>query len=228
MLNSLKELIIDIKDRTMKNKWLLNGYWILIGRQNAHGRYIFEPNGELIISLHGPILNGSWRHMNNSNSIILKHSGLSILYNYIFSSEGVMLIQVDGQPDKVLTFVNQNVVPDLNAERYVKNYIYTKNNVSYGKLNSGRTIEIHKFKKSYVEIGMMVTINGEMPNNGEYHSLSSNIIYIVHNGRLHSFRRYISPEEKKKKNSSLNTLGLIILIIIIIYTVFKLATIKFL
>jgi hypothetical protein len=99
--------------------------WILIDENGMRHNYIFERNGNLILSINGKVTNGSWRYIAASKALLIA-SDEQFLLKHAFVDKGLMFLKLDGSPDKPWIFANENLIPDLDIQRYLLNVLIKK------------------------------------------------------------------------------------------------------
>lgn len=80
------------------------------------------------------------------------------------------------------------MIPDLDVKKYLQSVIYRKFNVVTGILENGGTIEVFREGGERPQIGMKVTIDGCDPEDGNYKSSTTNIIYELKNAKIHKLK----------------------------------------
>lgn len=74
---------------------LCNKSWQVFNDTGEKEIYIFQPNGGLIISVDGQVINATWQYIQANQSIII-NSGISIMLHPSFLDNNIFALQQDG------------------------------------------------------------------------------------------------------------------------------------
>lgn len=173
-----------------KTSVLINKPWALLDEDNDIQKLIFKKNKDLVLSKNGKVQMGRWDYFPEAKSLLIDRNSDTILCNEVFINEGVMILKMDGAKNKYFTLSNENIVPDLDAIKYLKELrkkkLNNENIVSYldpikylkelrekkfnireYKLDDGRLMEIY-FSFNCIEpsVGDKVVIQGVEKLNG--------------------------------------------------------------
>lgn len=159
--------------------------WVYIDHLANQHKYIFRRDGKLILSLNGKVVEGSWEYLNNANSLLINRGQDMILLNQVFIERGVMVLKQDGIAD-LMILGNELVIPDNNVLNYLRNLLYSKENITLEMLKDGRELEVY----NYNTFTRRVTIEGcdvrdsevEL-NNGEIWELNHSEVVCVRKDR---------------------------------------------
>ena len=163
-----------------KQSILIDKPWALIDDEFEMQRLIFKKDGGLILSKNGKVTEGSWEYLPTANSLLIDRGNDKILCNEEFVDDGVLILKLDGTDNRFFALANENMVPDLNVERYLSDMRNKKLNIAKDELITGKIIEfIHD--PGY---DRKVLIEGNTPKDGSYISKKSNKRAVVENGRL--------------------------------------------
>ncbi|MDO9629007.1 MAG: hypothetical protein Q7I99_03815 [Acholeplasmataceae bacterium] len=100
---------------------LTNNSWFLITEEvlNSKKIYIFKSNGQLLISINGDVIKGSWEILlHATNSLLIEHQDKSEMFNVSFLTNDFLILQKDGT-ESFTAFVKQekyNAGVSLNGE----------------------------------------------------------------------------------------------------------------
>lgn len=158
--------------------------WVLIDENSDYHKYIFKRNGELIMSLNGQVQIGKWEYLSSAKSILIDRVADKILLNHSFFDPAVMILKIDGSINNLFVLANETIIPDLDVRKYLQAIIYQKHNISTGKLENGKTLEIYRKNSSEVLPGMAATIDSQIPEDGIYRSIGTGLHYEIRNGAL--------------------------------------------
>jgi hypothetical protein len=211
----LKSIVRQLKNYSLsldKTSILINKPWAIIDEEFEMQKLIFKNNNKLVISKNGVVQEGTWEYFPESRSLLIDRNRDKILCNEVFIDGGVMILKLDGTDNMYFTLANENIVPDLNVDRYLKELKYHKLCTAKVKLGDGRNLEVAR-KNVHIQprVGDPVSINAEPVENGKYsvkddneyeddneYSLSTKLKYFeVENGRISKIlteKQYISPQ----------------------------------
>jgi hypothetical protein len=107
-----------------KKELFVDKSWVLIDEENDRHQYIFERDGNLIMSFNGQVIQGSWRYIAASDALLLNRRVDEVLLKSAFVDNGIMLLRMDNYDNTTpLILVNEAVIPDLDIERHLSNII---------------------------------------------------------------------------------------------------------
>jgi len=183
----LQHIVTDLKNfsKSLDTKSILvDKPWALIDSDFEVQKLIFKKNNQLILSKNGQVVIGSWDYFPEARSILIDRVQDKILCNEGFIDEGVMILKMDGTKNNFFVLANENIVPDLDAFKYLKQLRYVYLKISPRKLINGQVLEISDWQISDIsEISKRVTIDAEEIEDGIYVDESQSK-YIVKNGRV--------------------------------------------
>jgi len=160
--------------------------WVLIDEAGNQQTFIFERDGDLVMSLNGQVKMGKWKYYPAAGSIRIER-GIddNILLNQAFFDNAVMILKYDGSPDRDLfALADANLIPDLDIKKHLQSVINLKLNIVTGILDDGRTLEVYMENSDRPQQGMKVTVDGEIPKDGQYKSTNTDIIYELKQGEI--------------------------------------------
>jgi hypothetical protein len=197
----LKSVISQLKNYSLsldKTSILVNKPWTLIDEDFEIQKIIFKKNKELILSKNGKVEEGKWDYFPEAKSLLIDRKTDKILCNEAFIDKGVLILKLDGTENKFFTLANENIIPDLNVNRYLKELRYQKLKIIEVKINDGRILEVQKTEnyQTEPEWGNIVTINASVIKDGKYQLTDNQKYYEIKKGRI--FKILI---EKKYVNS---------------------------
>ena len=182
-----------------KTSILIDKPWALIDDEFEMQKLIFKKNKELILSKNGQVQLGKWDYFPEAKSLLIDRNTDKILCNEAFIDNGVMILKLDGTKNRFFVLANENLVPDLNAERYLKEIRHQKLKIIEQKITNGRTIEIELSNEGFYfpTIGNLVTSDGIPVEDGKYHLDGKKKFYVISKGRIAKIFReinYINPD----------------------------------
>jgi hypothetical protein len=182
-LRSLIKRLRDFSDSLDNTAMFQDKTWTFFGKDNSLHRYIFRANKELIISRNGQAIIATWDYIPSSKFLLIKSEGQNLLLNKNYVDKGVMILQIDGTDEKFV-LMDENLIPDLNLEKYLKKIFYLKYNVQFVKLNDGVILEIVNGKTSNNYIGLECLVDTVPANDGYYQEISTGKAFRIENSRI--------------------------------------------
>ncbi|EJF08109.1 hypothetical protein [Pontibacter sp. BAB1700] len=147
--------------------------------------FIFKKNHDLILSRNGQVQMGKWEYLREARSLIIDRGNDKILCNEAFIDKGVMILRLDGTDNQFFVLTNENVVQDLDANRYLKELRYQNLKLIESKLSDGRILEVKRQDTyyQYPRVGDSVSIEAEEIEDGKY-KMKDKKIYKTKDSRI--------------------------------------------
>ena len=165
MYGFISAVLPDIKEytETLSRKAIfVNQPWVIISNDGRMEKLIFKKNNELVMSQNGKVEVGKWEYLSVANSLLIDRNKDKILLNQEFVDEAIMIMSYDGNADKFFVLANENIIPDLDVERYLRNLFYNKNNVTIIQTKDNKRYEIaRRGQDPEIRIGDIVFYNME-------------------------------------------------------------------
>tara|TARA_R110001606_G_scaffold364204_1_gene518551 strand:- start:1550 stop:2299 length:750 start_codon:yes stop_codon:yes gene_type:complete len=186
----MKLYLIDLVKRLSKlsrkldNQTLFtNKKWVLIDELDNQQTFIFESDGNLIMSISGIVKVGTWKYIDEAKSILINRGDNDIiLLNNTFFDSAVMILKYDGASnDNLFILVNQNIIPNLDVESYLKLRLKKEFIIETVNLIDDKKLEIFSISKND-KIGCYVLIDGVSPENCSVEDGYSK--FVILNGRI--------------------------------------------
>jgi len=178
----LKKLFPRIKEFSLsleKKEVFIDIPWVWVNGDNTQQKFIFKRNGELIMSLNGQVTIGKWEYIHSAKCLLIDRIHDKILLNHGFFDEAVMILKMDGLNGENFILANEQLIPDLDIEKYLKDLYYSKNNIKIWHLENGQPLEIHNSGAlDHYYFGSKATIDMKEIPNGTYKSRIGNKIEI--------------------------------------------------
>lgn len=175
--------------------------WTLIDEEFEMQKLIFKKNKELILSKNGKVQEGKWDYFPEAKSLLIDRNSDKILCNEAFIDKGVMILKLDGTENRFFILANENIVPDLDANRYLKELRYEKLRIKETQLIDGSVIEVvHENGYSSPQLGNPVTVDAETIEDGKYQLAKKEKYYEIRKGRIFKILtevNYTNPEGKE-------------------------------
>lgn len=198
----LKHVVQQLRQHTLslgKKTILIDKPWALIDDEFEMSKLIFKKNNELILSKNGQVQIGKWEYFPEAKSLLIDRNIDKILCNEGFIDEGVMILKLDGTNNRFFVLANENLIPDLNVERYLKELRYNKLNIAEKKLVDGKIVEVEMFYENQYNprVGNFVTINAVPVDDGKYQFLNHKDYYEISDGKIAKIlneKKYTNPD----------------------------------
>ncbi|MFN7845651.1 MAG: hypothetical protein ACK5P4_00415 [Bacteroidota bacterium] len=195
IVNQLKNYSITLDKTTI----LIDKPWALIDEEFELQKLIFKKDKELILSKNGQVQIGKWDYFPEAKSLLIDRNTDKILCNEAFIDKGVMVLKLDGTENRFFILANENIIPDLDAKKYLRQLRNQKLCITETILADGTTIEIQREEDQYerAKVGNVVSIDTETIDDGKY-KLNELEKYIeIQKGKIHKIlidTRYTNPD----------------------------------
>ena len=186
-INSILPKIRRFSESLDKNALLIEQPWVNIDSEGNYEKLIFRKNNELIMSSNGIASTGKWEYLPSANSLLIDRVKDKILLNQEFVEKGLMILKFDGFSDKYFILANENIIPDLNIERYLRNIYYKNCNVKIIYTTNNQEYEILR-NDEYETTGLLgqtVLRNAVQISDCSFQSDSSKVIYYVKDSKIY-------------------------------------------
>lgn len=200
----LKSIVKQLNNFSLsldKTAILIDKPWAIIDDELEMQKLIFKKNKELILSKNGKVQEGKWDYFPEAKSLLIDRNTDKILCNEAFVDEGVMILKLDGTENRFFILANENIVPDLDANRYLKELRYQKLKIKEYELIDGRIIEVQRENEySNPKLGNPVTVNAEPIEDGKYQLAKKGKFYEIRKGCIFKILteiKYTNPDGKE-------------------------------
>lgn len=184
-LKSIVKQLKNYSETLDKTSILIDKPWALIDDEFEMQKLIFKKDKELILSKNGQVQIGKWDYFPEAKSLLIDRNTDKILCNEAFIDKGVMVLRLDGTDSRFFILANENVVPDLDANRYLKELRYQKLKIAETKLLDGRILEVQREDGwPQPQIGNPVTEEAEAIEDGKYKLAKQNQYFEIKKGRI--------------------------------------------
>jgi len=102
---------------------IIDKSWIYIDDDEKKHTYIFQKNGALIMSLNGSVTTGTWKFLPHAGSLLIDRGADKILLKHVFLDKAIIILRKDNNYDIPWILIDENVIPDLNVEKYLRAHI---------------------------------------------------------------------------------------------------------
>jgi len=184
----LKSIVKQLRNYSAtldKTSILIDKPWALIDEEFEMQKLIFKKDKTLILSKNGQVQIGKWDYFPEAKSLLIDRNTDKILCNEAFIDRGVMVLRLDGTDSRFFILANENLVPDLDANRYLKKLRYQKLKITETKLVDGKILEVQLGEEwQQPQIGNPVTVEAEPIEDGKYQLAEAKKYYEVKKGRI--------------------------------------------
>jgi hypothetical protein len=196
----LKSIVTQLRNYSAtldKTSIFINKPWALIDEEFEIQKLIFKKDKELILSKNGQVQIGKWDYFPEAKSLLIDRNSDKILCNEAFIDNGVMVLRLDGTDSRFFILANENVVPALDAYRYLKELRYQKLKIALVRLVGGKILEVQREdERQRPQIGNPVTIEAETVDDGKYQHATKNQYFEIKEGRILKILteiKYVNP-----------------------------------
>ena len=178
-----------------KTSILIDKPWAMIDEEFEMQKLIFKKNKELILSKNGQVQIGKWDYYPEAKSLLIDRNVDKLLCNEAFIDKGIMILRLDGTDNRFFMLANENIVPDLDANGYLKKLRYQILRIVEKRLVDGKILEIQR-EYDLPEIGDSVTIDAEPVQDGKY-QLSKQEYFEIKRSRIYKIlteTQYTNPD----------------------------------
>jgi hypothetical protein len=162
-----------------KKEILIDQPWVNVDDDLNKVQYIFRRDGSLIMSLNGNALIGKWEYISGARSLLVDVGGKKLLLNHGFVDKGVMALKKDGFQDAPWVLVNERIIPDLDAEKYLNNLLREKLHIKVAEMENGIVFEFSDPYSTGLNEGSQVMVAGLQAQDGIYKSPGNNVYYSI-------------------------------------------------
>lgn len=177
--------------------------WVMIDENNNTQKYIFQRNGDLIMSYNGQAEIGKWQYIKSANSILIDRNKDKLLLNQGFLNKVVMVLKKDGYSDKsaksLMVLANEKLLPNLDIDSYLIKLHRRLNFIKIEMTNKGQELEIVNCYNYYDYLGKKVFIDYEdVPDQSIFIKENTVELVIVDSKISRAFMRkeYETPQGK--------------------------------
>lgn len=200
----LKKMAQELKNYTKsldRESFLMDKPWVVMDNEFELQRLIFKRNKRLILSKNGNVQEGSWEYLIEVNSLLIDRGTDKILCNVAFANKGVLILRLDGTEEHFFSLANEDIIPDLDVETYLKKLRYKEQNIAEVKLRDGITLEVSRRYPFEINVKDLVYIDSKPVNDGIYQlSDRPNEYYEIKDSQIESLfieKKYVNPENQE-------------------------------
>ncbi|THU38366.1 hypothetical protein FAM09_16970 [Niastella caeni] len=183
-LQNLLPRLIQFSQSLEKKEMLVDQPWIYTGNYPDKQQFIFRRDGRLIQSVNGNVETGTWEYIAAAQSLLIQSSSINLLFNLAFFDKGVLLLKKDGSKETPWALANENIIPDLDVEKYLKKLVAAKQHLGWIQLDSGEEIEFENEYSTGFQQGSVVRMNGMAVPNGTYKTADNEFYFDVSDSKV--------------------------------------------
>lgn len=180
-INSLLPRIKQFSDSLDKKSILIEQPWVIIDDKGNFEKLIFKKNQELIMSLNGIVSIGRWEYLASAKSLLIDRNTNKILLNQEFVEKGLLILKYDGFSNKYFLLANENIIPDLDVEQYLRRIYYNRYYISIIESTDGQKYEMLNHLGTDGIVGQKVLKNAKDITEGSFQSKNTNVNYYIKN-----------------------------------------------
>ena len=183
-----------------KTSNLINKPWALIDDEFEMQKLIFQRNKDLILSKNGIAQTGKWDYFPEAKSLLIDRNEDKILCKEEFVDHAVMILKLDGTENRYFILANENIIPDLDAYKYLKRLRYRKLEIVERRLIDGRVLEVQSPYSGTPSYGSRVTIDAARVEDGKYQLKEEHKYYEIKRGAITKIiteKKYTNPDGKE-------------------------------
>jgi hypothetical protein len=192
-INSILPRIKQFSESLDKKAILIEQPWVFINDEGNFEKLIFKKNQELIMSLNGIVTMGRWEYLPSAKSLLIDRNTNKILLNQEFIEKALLVLKYDGFSDKYFVLANENIIPDLDVESYLRRIFYSQYHIGLIESTDDKTYEIvRQTDNEFIgRIGQSVLENAKTVNEVSFKAKDSNINYHIKNGKIYKMSENI-------------------------------------
>lgn len=213
----MKYYLSDILPRLKKfsvtldqSAFLLDKPWVVSGSNPSYDKLIFRRDGRVHLSSNGNVTTGNWEYLPEAQSLLIDYGDTQKLYRHQYLDSAVLALKIDGPLNggEYFLLANETIIPDANAERYLRYKYLKENNIKLLLLDDGTEIEMHQGNPEVGERKKLLK-DGYKLNDGEYYLKNGRIKLKVKNENFTMLKKiqYDTDVFIWQKNKILPTIG---------------------
>jgi hypothetical protein len=199
-LKSLIERLSNYSQKLDTESLFTDKLWAVIDEDGHQQSYIFEGNGDLVMSKNGKVLMGKWKFYPQAKSIRIDRGNDQIFLNHGFFNKAIMVLKYDGDiNDDLFVLVDKMQIPDLNIINYLKLIDYNNRQILCVELRNNALLLIENgWNKKDIK-NLDVTIDEFAVPDGYYIDKNEEYLYYITNSKVINkcvLNTYISQGKK--------------------------------
>lgn len=189
----MKDYISSIVDRLSnyslkldRESSFIDKLWAVVDEDGHQQTYIFERNGDLVMSKNGKVTMGKWKFYPQARSIrIDRGNGDQIFLNQAFFDKTIMVLKYDGDNNNNLFILaDKNQIPDLNIVSYLKKLDYDHRQIKSIKLKNNNFLLVENGWNKKDLNDLAVTFEESTPTNGIYFDKDEKYLFQISNNKI--------------------------------------------
>lgn len=166
-----------------KKEIFIDKPWIFVDEDDNLQKFIFRRNGELLMSLNGKVTSGKWEYIPIAKSLLIDRVSDKILLNQSFIDPAVMILKMDGSNGNNFILANEELIPSLNVDEYLKKLYYEKNRIVTVQLKHGIELEVLDYDGGVFD-KKRVMIEGKLVPDSIFEHATYEKKYVIQNSRI--------------------------------------------
>lgn len=173
----LKKITVHSESLSRTEKYI-NKPWVHVDSDGNYHKYIFNPDGDLFMSLNGKVEIGKWKYLTEANLIFIDRLTDKIRLKQSFFDESVMILKIDGTTEDLFILANENIIPDLDVAKYLSTLNFEIKKIDNSafhnvKLINGDDLRINRDDLNHTKVGMSVLLFDKNAPDGDYYTSSN-------------------------------------------------------
>jgi len=186
----MKYFLSDIIPRLKKfsatldqSAFLVDKPWVVSNGSGSLDKLIFRRDGRVHLSSDGTVRDGTWEYLPEAQSLLIDYGDIKKLYRHQYLDQAVLALKQDGfsSDDAYFLLANENVIPDCDAKKYLRDKYFAENNIEIKLLENGEEIVVESPRDSAYQRAL---INGVRVPDGNYLVKGNRERIIVENGNI--------------------------------------------
>ncbi len=183
MLKYVKYLFKQLKyyNRMLADIALIQSkWWAMFAEGDTIKKWMFQPDGRLLISTDGNISYGSWEYVNSTQQLIVGFDGNKILLNQNFLYKNVLLLTKDSLEASYLVFYDEKNFSKHDFVQYLKEQKRKELNIKEILLIDDKTVQIIRNTNQYEDllVGNKVSFDDKLLNDEFIETKNSKILEL--------------------------------------------------
>jgi hypothetical protein len=185
-LTNLLPRLVQFSESLDKKEILIDQPWVLLDEHLHKHQYIFRREGQLIVALNGEAKKGRWEYISVARSLFIEIEGKQTLYKHGFVDKGILILQKDSLFDDPFMMMNERVIPDLDAKKYLRSILSNKLNYRWVQIEDGFEMEyIGGGNNDTLTVGTQVSISGSPVKDGIYRIAKSELCIDIRGSKIY-------------------------------------------
>ncbi len=160
--------------------------WTVSNGPSEFDRFIFKKNHTLVLVRKGEVTLGHWEYVPSAKALLISYTPTEkFFYQHGYLDRAVMILKKDAKDEQYLVLVDEQVIPHLDAKKYLEKLRYKKYNITTLELADQTNIEVARdYNDAPPCVGDKVFVAGQPLPDGQYQLKKSNELIEVKESRI--------------------------------------------